>query len=595
MDQAALYHRPDSEMAFIYTRNEYHIYLRTKHGDVAQVKLLFGDPYDFEFDEKGQRKWNYQEVAMIKDAETLNHDYWKLAINIPQRRLQYAFWVEGKDGEQVIYDDRRIMPYNEQNLARMDCFIVPFVHLSDEKWAPNWVRQTVWYQLFADRFANGNVKNDPPATLPWGDQAVHPNACFGGDLAGLIKRLDYLKDLGVNGIYLMPIFTAYSSTKFDTVDYFSIDPSLGTKAEFKQLVDELHKRNMRIMLDGVFSYMSDTSLQWQDVQEKGRASRFADWFQIRRFPVGYKPTDNPDIAYDLTYNVHGNNPHMPQLNTANPAVRKYLLGVAAYWTREFNIDGWHLEYAAEVDQKFWREFATTVREINPEIYLVGEVKHSNQRIVQPGKLDGVVNYPVTEAITRFAANKELSVAELISVINDQMALYRDQTNEVMFNAVESHVTQRLLATCHGDSSLVRMILALTFLQIGTPSLFYGTEVGMTNHQAPRIYQSMIWDEDKQDKKMLRFVKVLTHFRHNFAKLLSYGDFQWGPRSNKYNYLSLTRQLGKHQVFALFNFGYTAIKFVRPQNSHIILSQNLLDHEEKIGSNGFLIIELTTQG
>lgn len=591
MDQAAIYHRPDSEMAFIYAKNEYHIYLRTRHADAEKVLLVFGDPYDFEIDDKHQKVWNYQEVPMIKESETLSHDYWKLALDIPQRRLQYAFHLVGKDGEELIYDDRQIMTYNEQNIRRIDCFTVPFVHVSDEKWAPNWVRQTVWYQLFPDRFANGNAKNDPHKVLPWGKEAVNQGEYFGGDLAGLIAHLDYLKDLGVNGIYLMPIFTSYTNSKFDTVDYFSVDPDLGTKVEFKQLVDELHKRNMRIMLDGIFSYMSDASLQWQDVQEKGRDSRFADWFQIRHFPVSYTPGKTPDTAYNLTYNVHGTNPHMPQLNTANPAVRKYLLSVASYWTREFGIDAWHLEYAAEVDQLFWRKFAKTVREINPDIYLVGEVKHSDQRVVQPGKLDGLVNYPLTETITKYAIDKQINISQMISIINDQMVLYRDQTNEVMLNSVESHVTPRLITACKGDTALARMILALTFLQIGTPSIFYGTEVGLTGASAPALQQAMIWDEKKQDRKMLRFVKILTHFRRNYAQLLSYGSFKWGQYSNKYNYLSLSRQLGKQKVFALFNFGYAGIKFVQPENSHLLLSQNLIEDENKVGSNGFLIVEM----
>ena len=180
---------------------------------------------------------------------------------------------------------------------------------------------------------------------------------------------------------------------------------------------------------------------------------------------------------------------------------------------------------------------------------------------------------------------------MISIINDQMVLYRDQTNEVMLNSVESHVTPRLITACKGDTALARMILALTFLQIGTPSIFYGTEVGLTGASAPALQQAMIWDENKQDRKMLRFVKILTHFRRNYAQLLSYGSFKWGQYSNKYNYLSLSRQLGKQKVFALFNFGYAGIKFVQPENSHLLLSQNLIEDENKVGSNGFLIVEM----
>ncbi len=165
-------------------------------------------------------------------------------------------------------------------------FKVPYFHKIDMDVTPDWVKHTVWYQIFPERFANGDKSNDPKGTKLWNPND-HPGRedYYGGDLQGVLDHLDYLQELGVNGLYFCPVFKASSNHKYDTIDYLQIDPDFGDKALFAKVVNEAHKRGMKVMLDAVFNHLGDQSMQWQDVVRNGKKSRFAKWFHIKHFPV----------------------------------------------------------------------------------------------------------------------------------------------------------------------------------------------------------------------------------------------------------------------------------------------------------------------
>ncbi|MCD5489199.1 ATP-binding cassette domain-containing protein [Lactobacillus delbrueckii subsp. lactis] len=209
--------------------------------------------------------------------------------------------------------------------------------------SPDWVKETVWYQIFPERFANGDKSNDPEGVKDW-NPSNHPGRedYYGGDLQGVLDHLDYLQDLGINGLYFCPIFKASSNHKYDTIDYLEIDPDFGDKQLFARLVNEAHARGMKVMLDAVFNHMGDSSMQWQDVVKNGPNSRFANWFHINCFPV--EPYDPADPSYE----TFAFEKHMPKLNTANLEVVDYLLTIATYWVKEFDIDAWRLDVADEV-------------------------------------------------------------------------------------------------------------------------------------------------------------------------------------------------------------------------------------------------------
>ncbi|KRL86217.1 glycoside hydrolase family 13 protein [Ligilactobacillus apodemi] len=583
MEVSAVYHRPDSEMAYLGENGAFEIRLKVKHDDIAKVELLYGDPYGKKANEKDAGAWEYATVVMDKAYVTKYHDYYIAKVKVKLNRLQYAFKLTDKKGVRWLYDDRKIVLADPNSLATLTGFRMPYLHEIDRIDPPEWVKETVWYQIFPERFANGDPKNDPEDVLPWDSQAPTRQNFFGGDLQGIIDKLDYLVDLGINGLYLCPIFTAHSNHKYDTIDYFEIDPHFGDKKTFKRLVDEAHKRGMRIMLDAVFNHLGDFSMQWQDVMTYGRESRFASWFHINEFPVSYTKTDNDEVANDLTYEVFANTPHMPKLNTASREVQNYLYEIATYWIKQFDIDAWRLDVANEIDHHFWRQFYSLTHHLKQDFYVLGEVWHNAQSWVNEHEFDGAMNYPFTETLSDGLIFKNISLSDMVSRLNEQLMLYRTPTNQVMLNSMDTHDTARLLTLCEGNKELARLVLTMMFLQIGAPCIYYGTEIGMTGGLDPACRACMIWETDRQDQNMLSFMKSLIELRKTEQHILSYGTYTWEVDDEK-RWCKLVRKEGNATVSAYFNLGKTA--HTCPQEGKLLLAQNLT--EDKLAQNGFAI-------
>ncbi|WP_084172165.1 glycoside hydrolase family 13 protein [Atopococcus tabaci] len=593
MDTAALYHRPESEYAYLYENNRVHIRLRTKIGDVAQVNLISGDPYAMH-----KEKWYYKGKEMRKIANTNTHDYWQIETTEETSRMSYAFHVIGKDGVEVFYGDQGVYPYQELYYQQPNFYFrMPYFHDIDRFDAPSWVKETVWYQIFPDRFANGDPSNDPEGVLPWGVKK-HPGRedFYGGDLQGVLDNLDYLEELGVNGLYFMPIFTAYSNHKYDTIDYKEIDPQLGDKKLFKKLVEEAHERGMRIMLDAVFNHIGIHSPQWQDVLKHQENSRYKDWFHIHSFPVhSYEDLDMDEIENvgRLNYDTFAFTGHMPKLNTANPEVQEYLLDIATYWVREFDIDAWRLDVANEVDHHFWKKFNSACVELKKDFYILGEVWHSSQTWLQGDEFHGVMNYAFVENIENYFLKRIILPSQMASGLNNQLLLYRKQTNEVMFNLLDSHDTSRLLTKAHGNKDLAKSALAFMFAQPGSPCIFYGTEVGLEGFDDPDCRKCMIWDEEEQDRDMLAFIKELIQFRKTYQPVLTHGMLQWHDIRDEEWMVGFKRVLGNDQMVFYFNNDEEATVIEMPENAKPVLSY--LSQEEEgnvtIQHNGFFVYYL----
>ncbi|MCI5942503.1 MAG: glycoside hydrolase family 13 protein [Ligilactobacillus animalis] len=585
MDIAAVYHRPDSEMAYLGANGAFEIRLKVKHDDVAKVELLYGDPYGTKVNEKDAGTWEHETVTMERAFITKTHDYFVAQVTLPLHRLQYAFKLTDKAGDQWLYDDRKFVPATAENISALTCFRMPYLHEIDRIDPPEWVKETVWYQIFPERFANGDLTNDPAGTLLWGSAEPTRQNFFGGDLQGIIDHLDYLQELGITGLYLCPIFTAHSNHKYDTIDYFTIDPHFGDKKTFKRLVDEAHKRGMKVMLDAVFNHLGDFSMQWQDVIEHGQESRFASWFHINEFPVSYTKTDNDEFARDLTYEVFANTPHMPKLNTASREVQNYLHEIASYWIKQFNIDAWRLDVANEIDHHFWRHFYSLTHHLKPDFYVLGEVWHNAQSWVNQHEFDGAMNYPFTETLSDGIVAKKVSLSEMVSRLNEQLMLYRMPTNQVMLNSMDTHDTARLLTLCQGDKDLAKLTLTLMFLQMGSPCIYYGTEVGMAGGNDPACRACMVWDNDKQDQKMLDFMKALIKLRKDQQPVLSYGGYAWQV-DEAAQVVKLTRKKDATKLCAIFNLGEKPYA-VAPTDK-TLLAQNFADG--KLEKNGFVIFK-----
>ncbi|MCW6662319.1 glycoside hydrolase family 13 protein [Aerococcaceae bacterium NML190073] len=583
IERAAIYHRTDSEYAYLYHDKVVHIRLRTGKNNVKSVELVWGDPYLVHLSQYTQKS------SMRLLASTAEHDYWQVEVTPEFHRLHYYFVLTGHHAECLAYTEMGFTAADSPLLAESSAYFkMPYLHVSDNFSAPEWVKETVWYQIFPERFANGNPTISPDNVKRW-DATIAPksNDFFGGDLQGIYDKLDYLQSLGVNGLYLCPIFEAATNHKYDTVDYYAIDRHFGDKALFKQLVDEAHARGMRIMLDAVFNHLGYHSPQWQDVVQNGDASRYADWFHINEFPVQSEGIrwDRDANPGSLNYETFAFAANLPKLRTTNPEVKRHLLEIATYWIREFKIDGWRLDVANEVDHQFWREFHQEVLAIKPDLYILGEIWHTSQSWLNGDEFHAVMNYAFTHHMKHYFLQKMTTPIELVERLNARQLLYRRQTNEVMFNLLDSHDTERILTTAQGDVNRVKAALTFMFLQMGVPCIYYGTEVGLIGKHDPDCRRVMPWDEAQQDRDLLKFVTALIHLRREYWRLFAEGSYRYNVMDEANKYLCLTVENHEHLCRAWFNSGKEE-QTVNVNEATIILSNRY--EASKLQADGLII-------
>lgn len=367
---------------------------------------------------------------------------------------------------------------------------------------PDWVAEAIFYQIFPERFANGDPSNDPPGVAPWGDLPTRTNF-FGGDLQGILERLDYLQELGVNALYLNPIFDSPSNHKYDTRDYFAVDPAFGDMALLKRLVDELHRRGMRAILDGVFNHCGKQFAPFQDLILNGSASKYRDWFQVRAFPVTEEP---------LSYMTCGGAPFLPKFNHRNPEVRQFLLKVARYWVEEAGIDGWRLDVPFKVPFDFWREFRQALRALKPDLYLVGEVwRDPHPWVAGSDIFDGVTNYTLRDLLLDYAHTKFLD-AEDFAFETGQLAARLGAAQSGMLNLLGSHDTPRILSLLRGDLDLLRIVCTYLFTSPGAPLIYYGDEVGMLGENDPDCRRTMVWGAARWNPRVVELYRQLIDLR-----------------------------------------------------------------------------------
>ncbi|MDR2976332.1 MAG: glycoside hydrolase family 13 protein [Streptococcaceae bacterium] len=588
MNKAAIFHRPESEDAYLADPETVHIRLQAARDDLTKVVLHYGDPYMVSVQDD-EITWEHRTVEMEKVATTELSDFYQIAVHLPHKRMDYLFVLTDNEGEQAILTDRGLMDNAEEySSGKYAAFRLPFFHEADMYKAPSWVKSTVWYQIFPERFANGDKSNDPDNVKDWDDvKSMRRQDFYGGDLQGIIDHLDHLTELGVNGLYLTPIFKAPSNHKYDTVDYLDIDPHFGDKKTFKQLVEACHKRGIKMMLDGVFNHIGDQSPQWQDVLKNQQQSKYADWFHINSWPATYTETKDFESAPTKSYESFAFTPHMPKLNTANPDVQAFILKVADYWIREFDIDAWRLDVANEVDHQFWKKFRKVCDAAKKDFYIVGEVWHSAQSWLNGDEFTATMNYSYTYAILDYFVKQKNSMKTMVSQLNQQLMLYRDTTNAAMFNILDSHDTERLLFACCGDEALFRQVLAFTYMQPGEPCIYYGDEIGMTGGDDPDCRRPMIWDISEHDSETFWFFHDLVALRKENSELLATGRMNWRVLSEKKGILQLERKLGNQQLFGTFNTGNEVISgdFYNVKLSNLT---TFVEETAEIAPRGFVI-------
>lgn len=380
---------------------------------------------------------------------------------------------------------------------------------------PSWLKDSIIYQIFPDRFYNGNKQNDPKNVVNWGEKPTRDNF-FGGDIEGIIKKLDYLQNLGINCIYLTPIFEAPSNHKYDTTDYYKIDPSFGDLKIFKELVEEVHSRNMKIVLDGVFNHCGLEHPFFIDASTKGEESKYWDWFWINNIPIKEDPEPN--------YRCFAGYSKMPEWNLQNPQVQDYLLEIVKYWIKETDIDGWRLDTVEYLEPSFVKKIREESKKIKPEALVLGEILHLASSWFKGECLDSAMNYRLWNYLISYFAKNEIDSQTFSEKIYILRSSYLNWANYAMYNFPDSHDRARIMTLCNGDKRKVKLALGFLFTYIGIPVLYYGDEIGLDGENDPDCRKPMIWEENKRNENIFSYTKKLINLRKE-SEVLKVGKYK----------------------------------------------------------------------
>ena len=416
---------------------------------------------------------------------------------------------------------------------------------------PEWVQDAIFYQIFPDRFANGDTENDPPNLVKWG--SVPTSWGFqGGDLAGIEQKLDYLLDLGITAIYLNPIFQSTSNHRYNTASYYQIDPKLGNLDDFHKLIKLAHQKGVRIILDGVFNHCGRGFFAFNDVLENQEYSPYRNWYHIKRFPVNaYSWGEATD------YLGWWGMKSLPKFNTSNPTTRKYLLDVARYWIEQ-GADGWRLDVPNEInDDSFWAEFRQVVKSANPEAYLVGEIWSADKRWVGDTHFDGLMDYPVMEAVSSLLASNTLDATHFAEKVEALLSFYPNENAYAMYVLLDSHDTERILTKLGNHVIKLKLAYLFLFAYPGAPAIYYGDEIGLLGGKDPACRGAFLWDETQWNVEIRNYVKKLIQLRKSHAALRR-GDYKHIGQENAKCY-AFARSTADEKVLILMNASETELK------------------------------------
>jgi len=396
---------------------------------------------------------------------------------------------------------------------------------------PEWVKDAVFYQIFPDRFARSDGSPARVNLEPW-DSPPTVRGFKGGNFAGIQAHLDHLVELGVNAIYLNPIFQSAANHRYHTFDYHEVDPLLGGTDAFRTFLDAAHAHGIRVVLDGVFNHASRGIYQFNHLLENGRQSPYMNWFIVHGFPL-HAFDEHVAPNYACWWNLR----ELPKLNTDDPEVRSFLMGVAEHWLHE-GIDGWRLDVPLEIRTPgFWEEFRERVKAISPDAYLLAEIWDEATPWLQGEHFDAVMNYGFNRACHGFFGGAWLDTSvrpggfELVQLdgagfsraVTRLLKLYDWDVTLAQFNLLSSHDEPRFLTMVRHDRRRLRLATLFQMAFPGPPSIYYGDEIGMEGGPDPDCRRAFPWDERGWDHELWADFRRFVALRHAHPALRR-GDF-----------------------------------------------------------------------
>lgn len=616
MNTAAIIHESKSAQAYAVDGRTLHIRVKTAKGEVTKSTLLAVDPFNWIPRGDGSPIYDFdiqsiRHIPMKVEQSTREYDSWFCEVGeIDWGRTKYCFILENKE-EKILWGCHGAVSIQKEmkkeeiyNLSNY--FNYPYINEEDIYHAPQWVKDIVWYQIFPERFCNG-TPDDERDVLPWGSDVVDgAEKKFGGNLEGVISKLDYLKEMGIGGIYLNPIFSSPSSHKYDIQDYYKIDLDFGNNEIFSRLVKEAHKRNIRIMLDAVFNHCGYFHPFWQDVLTNGKNSKYYECFYIVNpdKPLVYRE-ENGEIPNDcprdvLNYRTFAYTQNMPKWNTGHPLVREYLLDVACYWIREYGIDGWRLDVSNEVSHDFWREFRKRVKEINPDTYILGENWDNSYPWLRGDQFDAVMNYefvvPVWNFFGKNRGGEDYTAEDFQNAIGNLLIEYPQNVTNNLLTLIESHDTSRMLELVGGNKQVLRLAYLFLMTFPGSPCIYYGSEVGLSGGEHSNR-QCMIWEENEQDRELLLDITKMITLRKEHEALRA-ADFCWKHCTKETNTIVYEKKAGRERIYVILNNSERIVQIPVPKEldgkkTEILMSDGVKEKKDiwEIKAYGFSMMLL----
>jgi glycosidase len=502
MTHEAVFHRIHPDYFYAVSDTEMRCRIRVKRGDCSRVAMNYRDIYKNHY----HSIKDIREIELDRVATDMYFDYYEGIVPVDGMISIAYYFVLQNHTETVYYGNYHFHPLRPEDTISM--FETPVLLKNEGIDIPAWAREAIVYEIFPERFADGNPALHPPKISPWYAK-VNYKQFIGGNIPGITGKLDYLKDLGINTIYLTPVFYSDSTHKYDTFDYFRVDPHFGTNDDLAEMVREAHARGIRVILDAVFNHCGTEFFAFRDVVKKGEASLYKKWFDIKKFPVEVK--NFPDYK---SYAFMGK---MPKLATWNPDVREYFYEVGRFWIRTADIDGWRLDVAPEIDRRFWRGFRDAVKSAKPDALIVGEVWHNASMWLEGDQFDTNMNYPFLGAMSGFFGLGTTPPSMLDIQLGQVRGWYRQEVYDNLWNLIGSHDTARFMHICGNDPAKMKAAVFFQMTYTGAPMILYGDEAGMNgDHEFCRL--GMVWDDGKRNGELYEHYRKAIALRKKLEPL-----------------------------------------------------------------------------
>ena len=559
MEYSAIFHDMDKRFCYAIEKDLFVIRVQVKKDDMKEIILHYEDKYI-----PMKREDTRKTIVMKKVATSQFHDYYEAQVRMHLICLRYFFEFTDMQGERVYYGNYE---FDKEYITNRDRMFDCPQNLREEEMfeVPDWAANKVVYQIFPSRFA----ASQPVDKKLWYKAPITPMDDLHGDFRGIIDHLDHIQDLGIDVIYMTPSFKSNSCHKYDTIDYYEIDPSFGTKEELKELVQKAHDRGMKVVMDAVFNHTGKEFFAFKDILEKGEKSKYLDWYYIDELPLKGKWGEIPNF---LCFGYYGG---MPKLNLKNPEVEKYITDIACYWIRECDIDGWRLDVGDEISHFFWKRFRRAIKAVKKDMLIIGEIWHYAGDFLEGDEWDTVMNYPFYLNLIDLLADEKISVSQFVQNLGYLKGRLHKKCYPLMWNLIDSHDTARFLHLCKDNKKKQHLAAAFQLLLPGMPMIYYGDEYAMPGANDPDCRRGMYWDEEYQDKEMFEWYKRLLQVRKAHTCIVE-GELAESITRDEDETIVLIRKNGEETIALIFNCSNHTKEFKEYAQKQELLTEKVFD-------------------